>query len=819
MVASDLPSGAKGLSSQEAAARLSEYGLNEPASTRRYSGLREFFTALASPLVLILLCAAAISIFVGEAVDASLIISIVLIGVTINFVQSHRSQKAAEKLREQVSPTATVLRDGAWLELPRREVVPGDIIQLSAGDLVPADARLIDARDLHVQEAALTGESLPAEKAPGAGSAGTVYLGTSIVSGTATAEVTATGGRTEFGEIAARLAANPPETEFQRGLRHFSYLILRTTLFLVLFIVAVRIPLHQDAFQSILFAVALAVGLTPEFLPMITSLTLAKGALRMAREKVIVRHLASIQDFGCIDVLCSDKTGTLTSGNIALESSLAPNGAPSDRPLQFAYWNSKLETGVHSPLDAAILRHAPAQSDTWRKVDEAPFDFQRRRLSVVVESGRERLLITKGAPESVLGVCSVFEAGATAESCRAVYEGLARQGKRVLGVALKTVEPQPAYTSADEHALTFAGFLVFTDPILPETADAIADLRRDGVTVKILTGDTGLVAQSLCEQVGLDGSRIVTGDEIEQMTNGALAYAAENNTVFARVTPAQKTRILLALRHRGHVVGFMGDGINDAPSLHTADVGISVATAVDVAREAAAIVLTQPGLRILHTGILEGRRAYGNILKYLLMGTSSNFGNMFSMAVASIALPFLPMLPTQILLNNFLYDLAQITIPTDRVDEEILRRPHRWDIRIVRNFMIGVGPVSSLFDFLTFFVLFRLFHADEALFHTGWFVESIATQTLVLLVIRTLRNPLQSRPSMPLLLSTLVIVAIALLLPYAPFASKLGFVPLPPSYLGFLAVAVVVYLFLVELVKRPLVRLKLMNQENPAQSG
>ncbi|HWB86305.1 MAG TPA: magnesium-translocating P-type ATPase [Bryobacteraceae bacterium] len=817
MVAADVPSSVRGLSSTEAAERLGRFGPNEPTAMRTYSGAREFLAALASPLVLILLCAAAISVFAGERVDASLIIAIVLIGVTINFAQSHRSRKAAEKLREQVSPTATVLRDGAWCEIPRRQVVPGDIIHLSAGDLVPADARLIDARDLHVQEAALTGESLPAEKAPGSGTEGKVFLGTSVVSGIAIVEVTATGAATEFGEIASRLAAKPPETEFQRGLRRFSYLILRTTLFLVLFIVAVRIALRQDAFQSILFAVALAVGLTPEFLPMITSLTLAKGAIRMAREKVIVRHLASIQDFGSMDILCSDKTGTLTSGNIALESSLAPNGSPSDRPLELAYWNSKLETGVRSPLDAAILRQPAPRSENARKVDEAPFDFQRRRLSVVVEFDGERMLITKGAPESVLSVCTEFEAGSHAESYRAIYEDLGRQGKRVLGVAFKRIAVQPAYTASDEHSLTFVGFLVFTDPVLPDTAGAIADLKRDGVIVKVLTGDTGLVAQSLCGQVGLDDTDMITGEEIEQMTDGALSFAVENHTVFARVTPAQKTRILLALKRRGHVVGFMGDGINDAPSLRAADVGISVATAVDVAREAAGIVLTEPGFRILHTGILEGRRAYGNILKYLLMGTSSNFGNMFSMAVASVALPFLPMLPTQILLNNFLYDLAQITIPTDHVDPEILSAPHRWDIGIVRNFMIGVGPVSSLFDLLTFFVLLRIFRADEVLFHTGWFVESLATQTLVLLVIRTVGNPFRSPPSSALLASTLIIIGLAVALPYTPLAGRFGFVPLPMSYMAFVAGAVAAYLFLVELVKRPFIRSEIISTYAPSR--
>ncbi len=790
-----------GLTSAEAAARLARSGPNEPAAARRYSALREFLSAFANPLVLILLGAASVSVYVGEAVDAGLIIVIVLIGVVMNFVQSHRSQKAAEHLRSQVTPTATVKRDGAWRELARRELVVGDVIRLSAGDLIPADTKLLSARDIHVQESALTGESLPAEKEAGE----PVFLGTSIVSGTAIAEVTATGGSTQFGELVARLSERSPETEFERGLRKFSYLILRTTFFLVMFIVIVRIIMHQNAFESILFAVALAVGLTPEFLPMITSLTLAKGALRMAESHVIVRHLSSIQDFGCMDVLCSDKTGTLTSGEITLESSLDSEGKPSDRAQLLAYWNSKLETGVRSPLETAILKDAKEPAEQWTKLDEAPFDFQRRRLSVAAETPDGRLFITKGAPESVFSVCTVVP-----DTAHALYDRLSKEGKRVLAVASKQLDPAPKYTAADEHTMTLDGFLVFSDPILPDTQAALADLKNDGVTVKILTGDSGAVAESLCSKVGLASTGIVTGDEIEKMSEGALSHAAENNTIFARVSPAQKTRILLALKRRGHVVGFMGDGINDAPSLHAADVGISAATAVDVAREAAAIVLTQPGLRILHTGILEGRRAYGNILKYLLMGTSSNFGNMFSMAIASVALPFLPMLPMQILLNNFLYDLAQITIPSDNVDPEILRTPHRWDISIVRNFMLGVGPVSSLFDFLTFYVLFQFFHADEALFHTGWFVESLLTQTLVLLVIRTLGNPLRSRPSPALLATTLGIAAIAILLPFTPWAARLGFVPLPLAYFAFLAFAIVAYLFLVELVKRPLVRSKLL---------
>jgi Mg2+-importing ATPase len=796
-----LPAEPAGLSSQEAAERLARFGPNEPSSVSRYSAVSEFTSALTNPLALILVGAAAVSIFVGQAVDATLIIVIVLIGTVINFVQSHRSQKAAERLKAQVTPTATVKRDGKWGELPRRRVVPGDILRLSAGDLVPADARLVTARDVHAQESLMTGESLPAEKEAGS----EVFLGTSIVSGMAIAEVTATGAATQFGAIAARLAEKAPETEFQRGLRQFSYFILRTTLFLVLFIVTVRVVLHENAFDSILFAVALAVGITPEFLPMITSITLAKGALRMSEVNVIVRHLASIQNFGCMDVLCSDKTGTLTSGEIRFEESLGPDGTASERPLRLAYWNSRLETGVKSPLDSAILLHCGDSDEPWTKVDEAPFDFQRRRLSVAADGPHGRMLITKGAPESVFAVCAALD-----PRCRSAYERLSREGKRVLAVATKQLPQADAYTAADEQALTLEGLLVFSDPILPDTADALADLQRDGVTVKILTGDSAAVAETLCKRVGLVSLGTVTGEELEQMTDGALSHAAEYNTIFARMSPAQKTQILLALKRLGHVVGFMGDGINDASSLHAADVGISAVTAVDVARDAAAVVLTRPGLRVLHTGILEGRRAYGNILKYLLMGTSSNFGNMFSMAVASVMLPFLPMLPTQLLLNNFLYDLAQITIPTDAVDEEILRKPHRWDIGIVRRFMLGVGPVSSLFDFLTFFVLLRMLHADEALFHTGWFVESLLTQTLVLLVIRTLGNPLRSRPSGALLATVLAIAAVTIALPYTPFAARLGLVPLPGSYFGFLTFAVVSYLVLVEVVKRPMVRARLL---------
>jgi Mg2+-importing ATPase len=812
-----------GLSLQEAAELLKKYGPNDPTPSRRGAFAVELLSLFLNPLVIILLVASAVSAILGQKVDASIIVVLVLLGITINFVQTYRSQRAIERVRQHVSLTATVLRGGEWQELKRQLIVPGDIVRLSAGDLVPADAQLLESRDLYVQQAALTGESMPAEKEARDTSAehtpdapSLVFLGTSVVSGTGIARVLATGQRTSFGAIATRLVERPEETEFERGLRHFGLLIMRAVFFLVLFIVAVRMALHKDAFESFIFAVALAVGLTPEFLPMITSVTLARGAVRMARKQVIVKHLPAIQNFGSIDVLCSDKTGTLTVGVMTLSAALDAIGQGSDRPLALAYLNSKFETGIRSPLDTAILSRERGDEDDYRKCDEIPFDFNRRRLSIVVEhkdaGNRESLLITKGAPEGILELCESYETDAqiltfdrtAKDQTRSIYEKLCSQGLRVLAVAYRRVESKEAFSAADEHTLTLAGFLAFADPPNPDARASIAALKRDGVQVKILTGDNELVARSICMQVGLDEPIIVLGEELEAMSEPALGHVAEQASVFARVSPIQKLRILRSLKHRGHVVGYLGDGINDAPSLHAADVGISVSSAVDVAREAAEVILLQRGLGILHRGILEGRRASANVLKYLLMGTSSNFGNMFSMAGASAFLPFLPMLSTQILLNNFLYDAAQITIPSDNVDSVYLRSPQRWDMRLIRNFMIFIGPISSIYDFLTFYVLLQFFHASEPLFHTGWFVESLATQTLVLFVIRTMGNPFRSRPSVPLTITTVLIVAIGVLLPFSPLGGVLGFTPLPPSYFSFLIASIVTYLLLVEFAKRRL---------------
>ncbi len=810
-----------GLTAAEAEARLDRFGPNEPAAAKHHSFFSDLFHVFMNPLVLILLIAAAASAFLGEKVDAGIIGAIVLLSAAIDLGQTYRSQRAIEKLRAQVAPTATVLRDGEWKEIQRRDVVPGDIARLSAGDMVPADARLLIARDLYILQASLTGESLPAEKQATGEPASTkadapnmVFLGTSVVSGAATAEVVATGAGTAFGDIASRLGARPEATAFDLGLRNFSQLLARTVLFLVLFLIVVSVARQRDPFQSLLFAVALAVGLTPEFLPMITSVTLSKGAIAMARKKVIVKHLSAIQNLGSLDVLCSDKTGTLTAGTMSLDRSLDPFGNVNQRALELAYFNSKFQTGIRSPLDEVILHQPPPKTEDYTKCDEIPFDFERRRLSVVVERQARRLLITKGAPEGILPLLSGYElegkaqpiAEDAAKRMQQTSNELNSQGFRSLAVAYVEVPARANYSVEDERNLILAGFLSFSDEPLADAAQVVASLKEDGVEIKVISGDNDRVTGHVCTEVGIDPGRIVTGDDMEKMTDLALAHVVEETQVFARISPAQKNRILLALKHNGHAVGFMGDGINDAPSLHAADVGISVSSAVDVAREVADVILVEPGLRVLHDGIIEGRKAFGNVMKYLLMGTSSNFGNVFSMAGASLFLPFLPMLPTQILLNNLLYDLAQITIPTDNVDETYLQKPQHWDISLIRNFMVFIGPISSIFDFLTFYVMLHFLRTSEAQFHSGWFVESLATQTLVLFVIRTAKNPLRSRPSGPLIATCLTVVAIGIYLPFSPLAGVLGFTPLPAAYFGFVAVATGVYLFLVEVAKRRLLR-------------
>jgi Mg2+-importing ATPase len=797
-----------GLTAAEAAARLAQFGPNELQETRRFEALRELAGYLANPLLILLVCASALAAAFGQVVSAVVVGLMIVLSVGLNFTQSYRSAQAARRLRQQVAPLATVVRDGCVVEIPARVIVPGDVIHLAAGDLVPADAELVSAKDLFLNEAALTGESLPCEKHPDG--AGAVFRGTSVVSGVGVAEVTATGTGTEFGRIATHLSQRPPETEFERGTRQFGYLILRTVVVLVVFVFVFLVLVRREPLEALLFSVALAVGLTPELLPMIVSVTLARGAVRMAARKVIVKRLAAIENFGSMDVLCSDKTGTLTAGEITVDRHVDLRGEEDEMVIRLAALNSAYQTGLHSPMDAAILRHEHPVLAASTLIDEIPFDFSRRRLSVVVETGGRWLLVTKGAPESVLAVCAEVEVTgqrapldtATRATADALFRRLSADGYRVLAVAYREVTPLDAYAVADERALVLVGFAAFLDPPRDDTAAALAELRRGGVQVTIVTGDNELVTRRICDQVGLGGGGIVLGAEIDTMSDPALAAVAERTAIFARVSPVQKNRIVQALRSRGHVVGVIGDGINDAPALHSADVGISVSNAVDVARDAADIILLDKSLAVLAQGVAEGRRSFGNIMKYVLMGTSSNFGNMFSMALASVFLPFLPMLPVQILLNNFLYDLSQVPIPGDRVDDTYLVKPRRWNAAFIRRFMLTLGPISSVFDFATFAIMLGVFHAEPALFRTGWFVESLATQTLVIFVIRTAARPWKSRPSRGLVLGVGASVATGLILPFTPLAAWLGFVPLPPAFFAFLAGMTVVYLAAVEIAKR-----------------
>jgi Mg2+-importing ATPase len=806
-----------GLSEAGAIARLAAYGQNKIDDHPGPSLLRAFLARFRNPLVLVLVTAAAISAATGDTPSFLIIVAIVLLSIVLDVVQEYRAQNAAMHLREQVSLTATVLRDGRAREMPAARLVPGDVVLLAAGDLIPADCRLLTARDLYVNEALLTGEAYPTEKTlsdmPAAAllPRNAVFMGSSVLSGTAQALVVATGRFTELGGIAGALRKSPPETAFALGIRDFGRLILRLTVLLVLFALLINLLLHRPPLQSFLFALALAVGLTPELLPMIVSVTLAHGAMRLSHKRVIVKRLSAIHDLGSMDILCSDKTGTLTEADIKLTRSIDLNGSDCAGVLKAGLLNAAFETGLKSPLDNAILAAGTIDISAWKKLDEAPFDFERRRVSVLVEGEGVRRIIVKGAPEDILAICAQAERdgmasepldAAARQKARQVFEGLGREGYRVLGVAYQAVSESCTRATIGKGAdFVLLGFLAFLDPPKAGARDTLSALAALGVAIKVVTGDSQDVTRHVCGALGLTVTGTLTGPEIETLSDEALSARLEQTTLFCRVTPPQKSRIIAALRRRGHVVGYLGDGINDAPSLHAADVGFSVDTGVDVAKDAASMILLEKDLGVIVEGVREGRRTYANILKYVMMGTSSNFGNMFSMAGGALLLPFLPMLPIQILLNNLLYDLSETAIPLDYVDEELLARPRRWDIRVVRKFMFLIGPISSIFDFVTFWLLLHLFGAGPALFHSGWFVESLATQILVIFIIRS-AHPFLHRPHPALVATSLAAVGIALVLPYTRFGGWFGFVPLAPAILGALALTTAVYLCTVYLVRR-----------------
>lgn len=809
-----------GLASAEAQTRLSIYGTNEIARKKKRATIVNFLMHFKNPLVLILMIAVFVSAVLGDVLDATIITNIVLISVLMDFIQESRAEEAAEELRNKVAITATVLRDGTKQNIKFSEIVPGDVIYLSAGDVVPADSRLLSAKDLFVDQAALTGESFPVEKTYERLTFITLpamtewdnylFMGTSILSGTATAVVVKTGASTEYGKIAKRLVERRPETEFERGLRRFGFLIMQITFALVIFVFFINALRKRDILESLLFSVALAVGLTPELLPMIISVNLSKGAISMSRKGVIVKRLASIQNLGSMDVLCTDKTGTLTQGRVVLGSHIDFQGNETDKIATFCYLNSYFETGLKSPVDESIL-HQRIETKEYHKIDEIPFDFNRKRLSVIVGKGPERFLITKGAPENVLLTCTQFEIGEVIKSLtpdilekiEQKFYQLSSDGFRTLGLSYKRLlDDKTTYSVDDESSMIFLGFVMFFDPPKETAKESLHLLGHAGVEVKVITGDNELVAKNVCNQLGFEIKGTALGSDIEKTTQEALARVVEKTSIFARVTPAQKDRIIMALRSNGHTVGFLGDGINDAPCMRAADVSLSVDNAVDVAKESADIILLRPDLHILAEGVLEGRKTFGNTMKYVMMGISSNFGNMFSVASASMFLPFLPMLPTQILLNNLMYDISETTIPTDNVDREYIEKPRKIDISFIRNFMIVFGLTSSLFDFITFFVMIRIFRADQSLFQTAWFMESLCTQTLVILMIRTRRSPFyKSYPSKLLLFSTLAIASIALVLPFTPLSSLFKFTVPPTMFLVILALLVGYYLLLVEFLK------------------
>jgi len=817
-VLSALQSSASGLAADTAAERLARTGPNVLGERKRSDTPTLLLRQVTSPLVLLLIAAAVLSFALHDSTDGIIILGIVGVSALLGFWQERGAAKAVEKLLATVAVKASVLRDGRPTEVAVEELVPGDVVLLSAGSIIPADCLLLEAQDLFVDEASLTGESFPVAKTPGTVPAdaplarrhNVLFMGTHVVSGSGRALVVHTGKLTEFAAIAARLRLRPPETEFEHGVRRFGYMLIETTLVLVILIFAFNVYLHRSVLDSFLFALALAVGLTPQLLPAIISVNLASGARRMAKQRVIVKRLAAIENFGSMDVLCSDKTGTLTEGRVRVHAALDAMGNESERVLLYAFVNASYQTGFSNPIDSAIRAHRAFSLDGWRKLDEIPYDFQRKRLSVLAEHDGRVVLITKGALTNVLDVCTLAERGdgTTVSIAKARPEierrfvALSAEGYRTLGVALREIGSAETIDRDSEHDMTFLGFLVLEDPPKRGIEATLAALARLGVRLKVITGDNALVAARVGAQVGLPNPQVLTGSEVRALSDEALLVAAAKTDIFAEVEPNQKERIIRALRKAGHVVGYMGDGINDAPALHAADVSISVQEAVDVAKEAADIVLLEPDLAVLEAGVREGRRTFANTLKYVFMATSANFGNMFSMAGASLLLPFLPLLPKQILLTNLLTDVPELTISSDRVDADWIERPRRWDIGFIRRFMFVFGLVSSVFDYLTFGVLLWLLHAGPAEFRTGWFVESVVSATLIVLVVRTRGNFLRSRPGRALLSATLAVAAATLAIPYTPLGAAFGFVPLPPLFLGLMGLIVLGYIASAELAKR-----------------
>jgi Mg2+-importing ATPase len=808
----------RGLSSEEAGKRLAEYGANLLKPRKRTDTLALLFSQFKSPLVLILTFAAGLAFLTGDRPDAFIILFIILASGLLGFWQERGASDAVRKLISIVQTEATVLRDGRPGEIPVEEIVPGDILLFKAGNTIPADCLLLDAKDFFTDEAVLTGETYPVEKMAGVLTAetplpdrtNTLFMGTHATSGNASAVVAATGRGTEFGRISERLKLKRPEPEFERGVRRFGYLLMEITLLLVFSIFAINVFFKRPVLDSFLFALALAVGLTPQLLPAIISINLSHGAKRMARDKVIIKRLASIENFGSMNVLCSDKTGTLTEGKVRVRSLLGIEGRQNQKVLFYAYINAAFETGFKNPIDEAIRSHQPFDLAMCRKLDEVPYDFIRKRLSILVSVNGRSLIITKGSFSKVLEVCAKAETPgeelvdieAVRDDLEKRFEAFSREGYRVLGVAYREAGSDTRITRDHETEMTFLGTIVLFDPVKPGIVETLVRLKEIGVSMKLVTGDNRLVAAHVGQAVGLSGECILTGGELRNMSELAIVQQVGGVDIFAEIEPNQKERVIQALRKAGNVVGYMGDGINDASALHAADVGISVDSAVDVAKDAADIVLLETDLGVLIHGIEEGRKTFANTLKYVFMAASANFGNMFSMAGASLFLPFLPLLPTQILLNNLLTDFPEMTIATDAVDREFSEKPRRWDLKFIHRFMLAFGLLSSIFDYMTFGALLLVFRASTAQFRTGWFLESVISASVIVLVVRTRRPFFRSRPGKYLLAATLAIVAVTLALPFTALGRLFHFEPLPIPFFLLIGVIVLLYVTSAEITKR-----------------
>ncbi|MCU0665609.1 MAG: magnesium-translocating P-type ATPase [Candidatus Omnitrophica bacterium] len=818
----NLETSQQGLTEEEAQKRLEDYGFNEPVKKKKRTIVIQILSKFFNPLVIVLLIIAGFSLFFGEKISAVIVIAMAVMSVLLSFIQEYKAGKEAERLSEMVRATATVYRNGKPKEIKIKEIVPGDIVDLFAGDMIPADLRIVSCKDLFINQSALTGESFPVEKTfePVITKSSSVqelsniaFMGTSVLSGTALGVVVKTGLNTQFGAISRRLASMVIESAFDKGIRSFTWLMIRFMLVLVAIVFTINAYSKGNVVQALMFALSVAVGLTPEMLPMLVALNLSKGAISMSKKDVIVKRLNAIQNFGAMDVLCTDKTGTLTLDKIIIEHHCDVVRKEDDDVLRFAYINSCYQTGLKNILDRAILKHEKLLVKDYKKVDEVPFDFSRRLMSVVVDMDNKHRLISKGAPEEIYKRCSSFELDGeildlgqgdlVLTELRKEYDNLGKEGFRVLAVAYKDFEKlQDRYSKDDEQGLILKGYIAFLDPPKSSTKKTIETLKSLGIDFKVLTGDNELVTKKICADVGLDIKGLATGDQVEKASDSELRELVKGTTIFARLAPLQKERVIHALHDNKHIVGYLGDGINDAAALKAADVGISVNNAVDIAKESADIILLKKSLMVLGDGVIEGRKTFGNILKYIKMGSSSNFGNMFSMVGASIFLPFLPMLPLQILLNNFLYDLSQIAIPSDEVDKEYLLKSRAWNVNYIKRFMVFIGPVSSFFDYITFGTLWFIFHANAAFFQTGWFLESLCTQTLVIHVIRTGKIPFaESRPSQFLIFTSIYIVTIGLILPFIPLGKYFGFVAPAPTYFIALLIIVAGYLFTVQAVK------------------